>query len=997
MPPKSKYPTPLRVLRAIRRAKGLNIVEDRKFSEGASSIVERTSLSSDIKRLAPRVELTPPPKGISEVKDVSIVEDKKSPKGAASKVISDNDQVRGCVTALFSLLHVYGLQRSKTVDKAFERTVTHWQSQSSKLGPGGWLKFAKYKFAAFFFHHTVDCALYQLAPPPPPGVEDERPDLLATGVVYKFINLLMRDVTKKNTFLASILQVKKGCPRPTDDMVQSQVDKSREALTKEQKGMPDEKELRSWDEHPQDAFYKSPNDLTRASVIRELKRTVREIFEGKEYTDEYRHQPTFPSTSASYEDPRARGGAFASIRKFADAGAISTVGLKRVWDDDRKEFLEDENNTYITFEAVSLNSLAGELKISPREVTTNTLQEGLLSDMLRVTETLTESGYEYMVFGDTVVRPVVNMHDTIQDGFSLLDWKYFPPTEEGEKGKWVVDDTRLRERSKLLYERLLANAFYEPPLVTPVGLAESLKIRVITKGPPYSGFVMKPLQKFLWKTLKEHKSDVFTLIGEPVTAEFLQRKLGIILRDGELYLSGDYSAATDNLAPWVSEAIAEEISSVCNLRPEEAVIFRRLLTRHVFVDDDKRETPQRWGQLMGSVISFPVLCIANAAFCRWALELDYLREFSLTDCPLMVNGDDCAMKCTRIGLRMWQKITSYGGLTPSIGKFFASRTFVQINSENFERIDEGYRDIDRKSGKNMAFYFKSTPYVNLGLLYGLKRSGEVGQGDIGEGTNGIGVRCRELLSRAPEDVKSHLYDEFIRHHYKTLTSVKVPWYIPERYGGIGLPWLFEDQIISQGEEGSPETFRFERKVIRGAQKLDMQILTRIVSEPERYMPRKPPVDAPWDIYKFSKGRLPVKAVINPDVTSREREEYERVTHLMMIDAFFTCAEPMVQVEDLYKKALRHNERVWRKALRAQNLPGKPMSYDTMMKTSMMTEYVPAMVWTNKSGLTGDDILRDKEIKAKGLGKPRFGYVDTVSVSDSEGPWTYNHDALDLAW
>jgi hypothetical protein len=108
----------------------------------------------------------------------------------------------------------------------------------------------------------------------------------------------------------------------------------------------------------------------------------------------------------------------------------------------------------------------------------------------------------------------------------------------------VVDDLPLRTRFLELYVRILEAALVEDPTAVPLALAEALKVRTITKGPPLLGFALKPLQKFLWKTLSVHP--VFKFTGEPVSERPLQAVLGR-LRPGEKWLSADYSDATNSL------------------------------------------------------------------------------------------------------------------------------------------------------------------------------------------------------------------------------------------------------------------------------------------------------------------------------------------------------------------------------------------------------------------------------------------------------------------
>lgn len=87
---------------------------------------------------------------------------------------------------------------------------------------------------------------------------------------------------------------------------------------------------------------------------------------------------------------------------------------------------------------------------------------------------------------------------------------------------------------------------------------------------------------------------------------------------------------------------------------------------------------------MGSPISFPVLCLFNAALTRYALEIASSanpRVYRLDELPMLINGDDLLCRTNPLEYLVWKDIVDFGGLTPSIGKNFRSRTIGTINSE----------------------------------------------------------------------------------------------------------------------------------------------------------------------------------------------------------------------------------------------------------------------------------------------------------------------------
>jgi hypothetical protein len=307
---------------------------------------------------------------------------------------------------------------------------------------------------------------------------------------------------------------------------------------------------------------------------------------------------------------------------------------------------------------------------------------------------------------------------------------------------------------------------------------------------------MAPIQRFLWRHLK--KNSVFKLIGTPVTEGFIMERFGKTQKD-ELIINGDYKASTDNLHSWISDRLSGKIVDRLNengvalggdyhhLDERFKSLLRRSLTGHVFLFPDGRKEVQKEGQLMGSVTSFPFLCMANAAMCRWAVELSDHRPYRLRDRPfrghplarLIVNGDDCTLKGSRSGgLRsIWGQITSYGGLESSLGKTIFSlehRPIIVINSQTFDWNDELRVWVCRR-------------YVNMGIMMGKPRSVLAGCQIDAVPYERLGSQHRELYESCPPDVWSEVSSRFIHYNRNELSKYPdIPWSIPEYLGGPGL-------------------------------------------------------------------------------------------------------------------------------------------------------------------------------------------------------------------
>lgn len=374
-----------------------------------------------------------------------------------------------------------------------------------------------------------------------------------------------------------------------------------------------------------------------------------------------------------------------------------------------------------------------------------------------------------------------------------------------------------RDQFVRTYFDTLRLAQSEIPIATPVALAEALKTRVITKGPPLIQYCLKPLQKFMHNILRSHP--VFQLVGEPANATIVERVLGRRLGKNEAFLSGDYSDATNQLDPRLSNAAWEEMCIVCGVPEALKQLGFRVLTGHLLEDDVGTLKPQEWGQLMGSIVSFPVLCVINAAICRMTMEHDRNRVLHLRKLPLLVNGDDCAFRVTPVGYAFWGAVGRMSGLSPSLGKVYYSETFVNINSTNFSYHGiEGRHLGDEDFGYRV--WYTETKRIRLGLILGLKRSEASPQGkSVGtqvmgddDFDNSLGSRHAQLLRDAPIECRKACDRLFKRRNAEAL-GCGLPWYIPQCYGGLGLQEMPE---LGKSHTAS----RMDRLIVTAMVKMD---------------------------------------------------------------------------------------------------------------------------------------------------------------------------------
>lgn len=142
----------------------------------------------------------------------------------------------------------------------------------------------------------------------------------------------------------------------------------------------------------------------------------------------------------------------------------------------------------------------------------------------------------------------------------------------------------------------------------------------------------------------------------------------------EVFVSGDYENATDNLSLEITEFILRNILDRCRSVPLGIREFAISSLRAEILYSDGIVGLQKRGQLMGNFLSFPLLCLQNY------FAFKFLVPRSV---PVKINGDDIVFRCRREEFDVWSEGVSALGLSLSRGKTMVDPKCFSLNSSFF--------------------------------------------------------------------------------------------------------------------------------------------------------------------------------------------------------------------------------------------------------------------------------------------------------------------------
>jgi len=346
--------------------------------------------------------------------------------------------------------------------------------------------------------------------------------------------------------------------------------------------------------------------------------------------------------------------------------------------------------------------------------------------------------------------------------------------------------------------------------VIPVKIArvlEPLKVRLVSAGDPLFYWTSRFMQRSLWSSMKAFKQ--FALTREPLSENHFhilltdEKLTGLTKKLGEkpFWVSGDFSGATDNVEIRFTKEAFDQCLMFLKVSDGlkeilKAVLYEQMIVYpHFYVKAAGTELRQGLpdsghdrlapflqtnGQLMGSTLSFPILCIVNLACYIAALEEFLGRPLTKQEfdrLAVLVNGDDILFRANNALYAIWQLKIKSAGFFLSVGKNYVHENYLMVNSQMFKCVED-------LNGINQV-RFEKVKWVNVGLL--LAQSKGLSRNVLRD------MPAEELYRQAVVDTPNpnRLAKRFVFYNLplvQRLTSNgRFNLFIPKQLGGCGFP------------------------------------------------------------------------------------------------------------------------------------------------------------------------------------------------------------------
>jgi hypothetical protein len=337
--------------------------------------------------------------------------------------------------------------------------------------------------------------------------------------------------------------------------------------------------------------------------------------------------------------------------------------------------------------------------------------------------------YEYLHYGvdrDDESRAVPIHFEEHRD---LVCMWYSPRTGvREERGRYLNWST-----AELVQESRRPGGRFDHTNVKIIPLKEPLKIRTISKGNALKYWLAKPCQKTMRRTLSAF--DQFALTGgslEVSHLDWLWSKTNDLIKrvrrfcpgidlDFSHWVSGDYKGATDGVDIKATKASFEAFLRLAKVDLDhehkcqyfstlQDVLYEQTLH---YQKDGPEVTKQTNGQLMGSNLSFPILCVVNLIGYWMTVEEYTGLRIEPQDLPVLVNGDDILFRTPKPRpedpasfYELWKSNITKLGFELSVGKNYVHDKVFTVNSECWHF----------KQGQAGRPVFRRTRHLDVGIL-----------------------------------------------------------------------------------------------------------------------------------------------------------------------------------------------------------------------------------------------------------------------------------------
>lgn len=255
------------------------------------------------------------------------------------------------------------------------------------------------------------------------------------------------------------------------------------------------------------------------------------------------------------------------------------------------------------------------------------------------------------------------LFDTLIQGWRNKSSFYLDPF--GDNFRQPIGDDWFLEypRTPTHHNKAKAHAILEP-----------LKVRMITVGPG-ENWCLKPLQKAMFNALS-----LFPCFKPCFTPDY-DSEIEKMKEIPGKWLSGDYSAATDGMHSQMMSVVIEELCSLLEIYYPDLIpyVLMEASPHSIIYPSWTQIEPidQTNGQLMGSLLSFPILSLVNA------FTIGKATNLSMLDIPALIHGDDVLARLRSDEISRWKTIAPRVGFGLSIGKNYISNSWGSIDSQIF--------------------------------------------------------------------------------------------------------------------------------------------------------------------------------------------------------------------------------------------------------------------------------------------------------------------------